>query len=41
VSHAEEEPAGRGYDHRMMRRLLGYVRPYRGRVWFAGGVVLL
>ena len=28
----EEEAAGRAYDHRLMRRLLGYLRPYRGQV---------
>jgi ATP-binding cassette subfamily B multidrug efflux pump len=37
----EEEAAGRSYDHRLMRRLLGYVRPYRAQVWLAGAVVLL
>ena len=37
----EEEAAGRAYDHRLMRRLLGYLRPYRGQVWLAGAVVLL
>jgi ATP-binding cassette subfamily B protein len=39
--HAEEEAAGRAYDHRLMRRLLGYLRPYRARVWLAGAVVLV
>jgi len=28
----EEEVLGRAYDSRLMRRLLGYVRPYRGYV---------
>lgn len=37
----EEEEAGRAYDHRLMRRLLGYLRPYRAQVWLAAGVVLL
>ncbi len=37
----EEEAAGRSYDHRLMRRLLGYLRPYRAQVWLAGVVVLL
>ena len=37
----EEEAAGRAYDHRLMRRLLGYLRPYRSQVWLAGAVVLL
>jgi ATP-binding cassette subfamily B multidrug efflux pump len=37
----EEEAAGRAYDHRLMRRLLGYLRPYRGQVWLAGVVVMI
>jgi len=37
----EEEAAGRAYDHRLMRRLLGYLRPYRAQVWLAGVVVLV
>jgi len=37
----EEEAAGRAYDHRLMRRLLGYLRPYRGQVWLAGAVVMI
>ena len=37
----EEEAAGRAYDHRLMRRLLRYLRPYRAQVWLAGAVVLL
>ena len=37
----EEEAPGRAYDRRLMRRLLGYLRPYRGRVWLAGAVVLV
>jgi len=36
----EEEASGRAYDHRLMRRLLGYLRPYRGQVLLAGVVVL-
>ena len=40
MSH-EEDLAGRAYDHRLMRRLLGYLRPYRGQVAFAGAVVIL
>jgi ATP-binding cassette subfamily B multidrug efflux pump len=35
----EEEALGRAYDGRLMRRLLRYLRPYRGRVALA--VVLL
>lgn len=38
---ADDEVLGRGYDHRLMRRLLGYLRPYRARVVLAGLVVLL
>ena len=32
----DEDALGRAYDHRLMRRLLGYLRPYRGDV-VAGG----
>ena len=39
MSH-DDEVLGRGYDHRLMRRLLGYLRPYRGQVVFAVVVVL-
>ncbi len=39
MSH-EEEALGRSYDQRLMRRLLGYLRPYRGRMAFAGIVVI-
>lgn len=35
----EEEALGRAYDARLMRRLLGYLRPYRWRV--AGAILLL
>jgi len=28
----EEEVLGKAYDSRLMRRLLGYMRPYRGYV---------
>jgi ATP-binding cassette, subfamily B, multidrug efflux pump len=35
----EEEALGKAYDARLMRRLLGYLRPYRWRV--AGAIVLL
>lgn len=30
ISHHEEEVLGKAYDARLMRRLLGYVRPYKG-----------
>jgi ATP-binding cassette subfamily B protein len=36
----EDEPTGRAYDHRLMRRLLGFLRPYRLEVAFAGVVVI-
>ncbi len=39
MSH-EEEVLGRGYDQRLMRRLLGYLRPYRGRMAVAGLLVI-
>ena len=35
-----EDQALRGYDPRLMRRLLGYVAPYRGTVLLAGIVVI-
>ncbi|HEY6866020.1 MAG TPA: ABC transporter ATP-binding protein, partial [Candidatus Eisenbacteria bacterium] len=38
---ADEEVLGRAYDHRLMRRLLGYLRPYRGQVAVAAVFVLL
>ena len=37
----EEEVLGRAYDNRLMRRLLGYVRPYRGQTAVAAVFVLL
>jgi ATP-binding cassette, subfamily B, multidrug efflux pump len=40
VSPGEEDDLGRAYDHRLMRRLMGYLRPYRGRVTFAVAVVV-
>ena len=39
AGHHEEEVLGKAYDARIMRRLLGYLRPYRARVALA--VVLL
>ncbi|HEV2855355.1 MAG TPA: ABC transporter ATP-binding protein [Thermoanaerobaculia bacterium] len=38
AGHHEEEVLGKAYDARLMRRLLGYVRPYRG---MALGALLL
>ncbi len=40
MSQHEEEASGRAYDHRLMRRLLGYLRPYRGQVAWATLVVI-
>lgn len=37
----EEATLGRAYDQRLMRRLLGYLRPYRWQVMAAIGVVVL
>jgi ATP-binding cassette, subfamily B, multidrug efflux pump len=39
VSHDEDAP-GRAYDQRLMRRLLGYLRPYRWQVVLAVVVAL-
>ena len=36
----EEEVLGRSYDHRLMRRLLEFLRPHRGQMLFAGLVVV-
>ncbi|MGH7730358.1 MAG: ABC transporter ATP-binding protein [Candidatus Eiseniibacteriota bacterium] len=41
MSPGDEDELGKAYDHRLMRRLLGYLRPYRGRVAFAVVVVVL
>jgi ATP-binding cassette subfamily B protein len=40
VSEHDDDLLGRAYDHRLMRRLLTYLRPYRGQVAFAIVVVL-
>jgi len=37
----EEERLGKAYDARLMRRLLGYVRPYRGLAAAAVALILL
>jgi ATP-binding cassette subfamily B protein len=37
----DDEVLSRAYDHRLMRRLLGYLRPYRGQVAVAAVFVLL
>jgi ATP-binding cassette subfamily B protein len=40
VTPYDEDAAGRAYDPRLMRRLLGWLRPYRGRVALAVLVVI-
>ncbi len=37
----DDDLHSKGYDHRLMRRLLTYVRPYRGRLVVAGVLVVL
>jgi ATP-binding cassette, subfamily B, multidrug efflux pump len=37
----EEEVLGKAYDSRLMKRLLGYLRPYRGHVIFALSAIIL
>jgi ATP-binding cassette subfamily B protein len=37
----EEEVLGKAYDSRLMKRLLGYLRPYRGHVVFALVAIVL
>lgn len=36
-----EDALGKVYDAGLMRRLLGYVRPYRGRTLLATGLILV
>ncbi len=40
LSHHDEEVLGKAYDARLMRRLLGYLQPYRGMVAGAVGLIL-
>jgi len=40
-THQEEEALGKAYDARLMRRLLGYVRPYRIQVLVAIALLML
>ncbi len=40
-THHEEEALGKAYDARLMRRLLGYVRPYRLQVVVAIALLML
>src|ERR1051326_659441 len=37
----EEEVLGKAYDSRLMKRLLGYLRPYTGHVIFALVAIVL
>ena len=41
VSHHEEEALGKAYDARLMRRLLAYLRPYRGMTVAAVALMFL
>jgi ATP-binding cassette subfamily B protein len=41
VDPHDEEVLGKAYDARLMRRLLGYVRPYRGMAAGAVGLIVL
>src|SRR5512140_439224 len=38
---AEEEVLGKAYDSRLMKRLLGYLRPYKWQVALALGAIVL
>jgi len=37
----QEEALGKSYDGRLMRRLVAYVRPYRGAMVLAVGLIVL
>jgi ATP-binding cassette subfamily B multidrug efflux pump len=41
ASNQEEEVLGKAYDGRLMRRLLTYLRPYKGHVAVALGAIIL
>lgn len=41
AAHHEEEVLGKAYDARLMRRLLGYLRPYRAMTLAAVGSILV
>ena len=41
VAYHEEEILGKAYDARLMRRLLRYLKPYRGMVAIAVGLIFL
>src|SRR5947209_8304980 len=40
TAHHDEEVLGKAYDARLMRRLLGYIRPYRGMTVTALALIL-
>ena len=40
MSAHEEEALGKAYDARLMRRLIGYLRPYRLHVGFAVAAII-
>ena len=37
---SDDQVLGKAYDARLMRRLLGYIRPYKGSAWLALGYIL-
>ena len=41
MSFDDEGAPGRAYDGRLMRRLLGYLRPYRGSVLTAVSLIVV
>lgn len=41
TSFHEEETLGRAYDARLMRRLLRYIKPYRGMVALSVALILV
>jgi ATP-binding cassette, subfamily B, multidrug efflux pump len=41
AAHQEEEVLGKAYDSRLMKRLLGYMRAYKWRVFVALGSIVL
>jgi ATP-binding cassette subfamily B multidrug efflux pump len=40
MSTHDDEILGKAYDSRLMRRLIGYLRPYKGRAVFALGAIV-
>ena len=40
MKHADDEILGKAYDARLMRRLIGYLRPYRRHVTLAIGAIV-